>query len=438
MSDNELTPAQRRALDDVDLHVVDQAGIRLSAALEQRALQLALPGRSETEFLQARALGSVHVIAAPLFAGNRVDVLVDGNATYDAMAEAIDAADVSVHLEIYILANDAGGWRLVERLERCARRGVRVLLVVDGLGSRSAKRSLLGPLIAAGVDVRVFHPLEWRAPLRTWRRDHRKLLLIDGRIAFTGGINFSESYASRRRSRLSPRRAVARGWRDTHIRVQGPGVAGFELAFAARWRELGGGLTAARARSPVPEHGNDLVGVLTSSGTDREPSAIIHGIARAVGVARRRVWLTQAYFAPGALFVEALCRRARAGVDVRLLLPYRSDFYPVQVAARGHYLQLLQAGVRIFEFQPAVLHAKCVVVDGLWSSIGSCNLDWRSMYFNDELNAVIVSSVVAAEMERVFVRDLAQSAEVRLDAWAVRSLRKRGIERVARWLSPLW
>ncbi len=425
-------------LADVDLHVVDAAGVRVSAALELRALQLALPGHSETDILQARALGSVHVSDAPMSVGNRVDVLVDGNATYDAMAEAIDAADVSVHLEIYILANDAVGWRLVERLERCARRGVRVLLVVDGLGSRSAKRSLLGPLIRAGVDVRVFHPLDWRAPLRSWRRDHRKLLVIDGRIAFTGGINFSESYASRRRSRLSPRRAVARGWRDTHIRLQGPGVAGFEEAFAMRWRQLGGALHAGPVRLPGREYGNDLVGVLTSSGTDREPSAIIHGISRAVGIARRRVWLTQAYFAPGAVFVEALCRRARAGVDVRLMLPYRSDFYPVQVAARGHYLQLLRAGVRIFEFQPAVLHAKCVVVDGLWSSIGSCNLDWRSMHFNDELNAVIVSSTVAAEMERVFERDLGQSAEVRLDVWEQRSLRKRAIERMALWLSPLW
>ena len=441
MLEEERAPAQHTRLADlldVDIQVVDAAGVRVSTAVEQQALQSALPGGSDVDILQARALGSVHVSDAPLHTGNRVDVLVDGNATYDAMAEAIDAADVSVHLEIYILANDAVGWRLVERLARCARRGVEVLLVVDGLGSRSAKRSLFAPLSAAGVDVRVFHPLDWRSPLRVWRRDHRKLLVVDGRIAFTGGINFSESYASRRRSRLSPRRAVARGWRDTHVRLQGPGVAGFERAFAVRWRQLGGSAPERLPRLPARDRGSDLVGVLTSSGTDNEPSAIVNAIGRAAGIARRRVWLTQAYFAPGAQFVEALCRRARAGVDVRLLLPYRSDFYPVQVAARGHYLTLLRAGVRIFEFQPAVLHAKCVVVDGLWSSIGSCNLDWRSMHFNDELNAVIVSSAVATEMERVFERDLAQSSEVRLDLWAQRNLPKRAVERVARWLSPLW
>jgi cardiolipin synthase len=397
----------------------------------------------------ARRLGSSFVSVAPLYAGNRVDVLVDGNATYDAMGHAIDRADTSVQLEIYILADDAVGRRLVERLVRCARRGVCVQLVLDALGCRSARRRLVPTLAAAGIDVRVFHPLDIFAPRRSWRRDHRKLLVVDGRVAFTGGINFSESYASRRRSRLSPRRAVRRGWRDTHVQVQGPAVRAFEQAFALRWQALaaaepehaaapGAPVVATRARPPLREMGDTLVGALPSSAVDDRPSEIIAAIQAAIRLARRRVWLTQAYFAPSDELIEGLCARATAGVDVRLLLPYRSDFYPVQFAARAHYGRLLRAGVRVFEYQPAVLHAKTIVVDGLWASVGSCNLDWRSLHYNDELNAVLLGRAVGAEFERVFERDLAHAEEIALHAWSRRSLHRRAAERLARWLSPLW
>ena len=444
------------------LPLVDARGEPVPEHAWAAALRRAVGEHMAADLGAARRLGSSFVSVAPLYAGNRVDVLVDGNATYDAMGHAIDRADASVQLEIYILADDAVGQRLVERLVRCARRGVRVQLVLDALGSRSARRRLVPTLADAGIDVRVFHPLDILAPRRSWRRDHRKLLVVDGRVAFTGGINFSESYASRRRSRLSPRRAVRRGWRDTHVQVQGPAVRAFELAFAHRWQALAttvpghaqagqaaaGDPAAARPPAadpatprPAPtrrEVGDTLVGALASSAVDDRPSEIIGAMQSAIRLARRRVWITQAYFAPPDELIEALCARATAGVDVRLLLPYRSDFYPVQFAARAHYGRLLRAGVRVFEYQPAVLHAKTIVVDGLWASVGSCNLDWRSLYYNDELNAVLLGRAVGAEFERVFERDLGHAEEIGLHAWSRRSLHRRAAEWLARWLSPLW
>lgn len=425
------------------LPLVDGEGQPLAEAEWAATLRTATGDHAAVDLGAARLLASAHVSAAPLYGGNRVDVLVDGNATYDAMAHAIDQADRSVHLEIYILADDAVGGRLVDRLVRCAQRGVQVRLVLDALGSRSARRRLVPMLVAAGVAVRIFHPLDWRAPGRSWRRDHRKLLVIDGRIAFTGGINFSESYASRRRSRLSPRRAVRRGWRDTHVQLQGPAVHAFERAFGTRWQQLAPdpaprGEEALRARVAQRPAGPTLAGALASSAVDGRPSEIVAAMQAAIGLARRRVWLTQAYFAPDDALLAALCARAHAGADVRLLLPNRSDFYPVQFAARAHYARLLRAGVRVFEYQPAVLHAKTLVVDGLWCSVGSCNLDWRSQHFNDELNAVLLGSEIGAAFERVFERDLAHAQEITLHTWERRGLHRRLAEQLARWLSPLW
>ena len=457
-------PHQRRSRHEGLLPLVDVDGAAVPEQHWTAALQRAVGGHAAADLGAARRLGSSFVSTAPLHAGNRVDVLVDGNATYDAMAHAIDRADTSVHLEIYILADDAVGRRLAERLVRCARRGVQVRLVLDALGSRSARRRLVPMLADAGVEVRVFHPLHLLAPRRSWRRDHRKLLVVDGRVAFTGGINFSESYASRRRSRLSPRRAVRRGWRDTHVQLQGPAVRAFDAAFVLRWQQLGAGTPTpealpgpapapapaqaardgrdatltGRSRTPPREPGDMLVAALASSAVDDRPSEILAAVQAAIGLARRRVWITQAYFAPPDELIEALCNRARAGVDVRVLLPYRSDFAPVQCAARAHYLRQLRAGVRVWEYQPAVLHAKTIVVDGLWASVGSCNLDWRSLHYNDELNAVLLGRAAGLEFERVFERDLAHAEEIALHRWIQRGLHRQLIERLARWLSPLW
>lgn len=421
------------------LPIVARDGVPLPPERWPELLAAACVGGRDADIGAARRLASARVSSAALYGENHVDVLVDGNATYDAMAEAIDRASDRVHLEIYILADDAVGRRLVERLVRCARRGVQVRLIVDALGSRSSRRRLLPWLREAGVDVRQFHPVSLFAPRRSWRRDHRKLLIIDGRVAFTGGINFAETYASRRRSRLSPRRAVKRGWRDTHARIEGAAVAAFEAAFLRRWESLGGKPPATGGGAARPHaSGRELVAALSSAATDGQPSEIFAALIAAIGLARRRVWLSQAYFAPPEPVLAALCASARAGVDVRLLLPARSDFYPVQFAARAHYGRLLGAGVRVFEYLPAVLHTKTVVIDGVWCSLGSCNLDWRSLHYNDELNAIVVGRPCAATLERVFETDANAAKEILLPDWQRRGLHRRLAEWLAVRLSPLW
>lgn len=398
-------------------------------------------GREPNPRLIEALHASENITARVLYGGNNVEMLVDGRQTYDAMYEAVDQAQRCVYLEIYILADDAVGHRLVELLCRVAKRGVAVRVILDGLGSRSALTELMPELQSGGVQVQVHHPLRLAKIRNAWYRDHRKLMIVDENVAFAGGINFSESYASRRRSRLSPRKILERGWRDTHARFTGPCLHAFVESFERRWQ-----MAASSTRSPVSQviaptsesAGTSLVRIAESTGLDRINSEIIRSLLAVIERAQQRVWLTHAYFAPPRWFVSALCDTAKRGVDVRLLLPARSDFYPVQVVARSHYTRLLRAGVRIFEYQAEILHAKCATVDGVWSSLGSCNLDWRSLKFNEELNAEVVGHEFATQLEAQFERDLTQSLEILRGKWRLRGVHRRLGQWLMRSLQHLW
>jgi cardiolipin synthase len=308
---------------------------------------------------------------------------------------------------------------------------VAVHLVFDAVGSNETRTRAFARLREHGVRCLRVHPLQpWieRARRwRPWRRDHRKILVVDGRIGFIGGINIDDVYDA----------AHHECWRDTHLRLEGPVVGELQKLFLAQWDEQSGERLPDCGFFPrLGPVGDDVVGVIGTSPGDT--GAAFHEVLlRALDAAERRVGITQAYFAPPPDLCAALCRAAARGVDVRLVLPKDSDAPAVVWAGRSHYAELLAAGVRLFERRGVILHAKTVVIDGVWSVVGSANFDYRSVRYNDEANAVVLGRRFGGEMEAMFGRDLDRSDEVTSSDWRQRSWLDRGKERLARTLEPL-
>jgi cardiolipin synthase len=365
----------------------------------------------------------------PLYRDNAVELLLDGPATHAAMLEAIAGAQHHVHLETYILADDEVGSRFARALADKARAGVPVRVIYDSIGSRSASDDFWAGLERAGVTVRTYNPpdpIQDQNPFDIDTRDHRKLLIVDGRVAFTGGINIDRSY-------VHPSDAVGgtssrSGWRDTHIRIAGPAVAGFQTLFVRLWETL----DAPFAEAPYAPHdldeGDTLVRVLSGVGGNAEASQIWVAYQAAAKVARERIWITQSYFAPDDELMKAISEAAARGVDVRILVAGFSDSQLLLNASRAYYADLLAGGVRVFESQEQILHAKTMVVDGYWSTVGSSNLDYLSFLHNHEANAVILGPTFAAELEDVFLTDLEHAKEIVANEWRKRSLWQRAQE----------
>jgi cardiolipin synthase len=348
-------------------------------------------------------------------------LFVEGDELYDAMVSSIAAAQHQVDLETYIYAADEVGWRLGEALSERARAGVRVRVLVDAAGSLfSLSRDLEDYLRRQGVAVRRFHRWGWRQPLRFYRRNHRKLLVIDDHEAYLGGFNVH---------RESSRAAYGElRWRDTHARLNGS-LAGLarelfeafwcgDRTWSARWPgELGDVL--------VPNH-------------SRVCRRQIHCLyLRLLRSACRRIYVTTPYFVPDHRTQNELVSAARRGVDVRLLLPGKSDVRIARWAARAAYAKLLLAGVRIFEYQPRVLHAKTAVVDGVLSTMGTANLDYRSLFVNYELNLFSASGTLAGALEAQFLADVTQSEEITSMLWSERPWLGVLAESVG-WIARRW
>src|SRR5688572_2304959 len=363
---------------------------------------------------------------APLYRDNSVELLLDGPETHDAMLDAIASAKHHVHLETYIFADDEVGVRFATALEAKARMGVTVRVIYDSIGSRSASGDFWSELQAAGVAVRTFNPadpIQDQNPFDIDTRDHRKLLIVDGRVAFTGGINIDRNYA--RPSDVVGGASTSSGWRDTHIRIAGPAVGAFQQLFVGLWEKLDEPL----AEPPyVPRHldeGDTLVRVLAAVGGNAEASQIWVAYQAAAKVARERIWITQSYFAPDDVFMTAIREAAARGVDVRVLVAGFSDSQMLLNASRAYYADLLEAGIKVFESQEQIMHAKTMVVDGYWSTVGSSNLDYMSFLHNHEANAVILGAKFAAELEDVFLADQENAVEIELERWRERSLWQR-------------
>lgn len=374
------------------------------------------------------------IVGSPLVVGNQVDLLVDGPTTYDAMLLAIQNAKNHINMETFIIENDEIGQRFAKLLVSKQNAGVQVNLIYDSVGSMSTPKAFFMPLIESGGNVLEFNPINPLKAPRFWqvnRRDHRKLLIVDGQVAFVGGINISSVYSSGSFGRSKPTKGDT-AWRDTHLRLAGPVVSEFQKLFIATWLEQKGKPLASKDYFPeLGSKGNEVVRAIGSS--PEEPYSQIYAtLLSAINSAETRVFLTNAYFVPDPQMLSALKEAVQRGVDVRLLLPEKTDSVLVFYASRSYYDELLDAGVKIYERQDAMLHAKTALIDGVWSTIGSTNLDWRSFTNNQEINAVLLGHNFGDKMQAMFEKDLESSKLVTLDAWRERSISVRIKERAAR------
>jgi cardiolipin synthase len=337
------------------------------------------------------------------------------------MLEAIAGAERSLEIEVYIFAADHSGRAFAETLGERARAGVRVRVLADAVGSMGSEEAIFARLRAAGVEVRLFRPLSpWRSRFGIWPRDHRKLLLVDDRIGLTGGCNIGDDYA--------PPRAGAVGWKDVSLEVEGPAVWDLRQLFEESWF-LAGGERRPMGERPLPLADGDPVQIVGNRG--RERWDIRRSYLRALGHARRFVYLANAYFVPDGVILRALRGARRRGVEVQLLVPGRSDIGAVAAATRALYGRLLRWGVRIFEWSGPMMHAKTAVIDGEWSTVGSSNLDSWSLRYNLEINANVLGQRFGEAMVESFGRDLEQAVEVSLVQWRTRPLWRRIVE----WLA---
>lgn len=363
------------------------------------------------------------------YPGNQVEIFVRGEEAFAAMHRALDGARREILLESYIFQDDNTGQGVGEALERAAARGVSVRVVVDAVGSSATRAAFWQRLTARGIEVRFFHPLLshfFHHPFRT----HRKILVVDREIAFTGGMNIADEYGSSRA------RASGSAWRDSHVRAQGPVAWELAVVFAESWHKAGGSRLEIPPLVPPADCDGSTVMVLDSRPNrgHAESAAVFAAI---VAAARESVLVTNAYFAPKRIAIEVLGRAAERGVRVALLLPGKTDVPLVRHAGHGFFAALMKKGVEIHEYQPAVLHAKCLVADGYVSMVGSTNLDFRSFTFNGECNLVVLDRKVGERMRAFFEEDLSQAVRIDSEAWARRPWPHRLGDRLARLLSPL-
>lgn len=373
----------------------------------------------------------------PLALDNKVTLLENGTATYQAMLAAIRGATDSINIEMYIFSDGPVGQMFADALIERQHHGVQVNLMYDSVGSLSTPASFFDRLRQNGVAVlqyRPVNPFEATLPWSIRHRDHRKMLVIDGRVAFTGGINISEVYGPGSHSK---RREVPLAyWRDTDIEVEGPAVAEFQRLFIDQWRyQEGPELTSRNYFPKLEPRGDQIVRVIGS--VPERFSLIYVTLISAIVSSETNVYLTDAYFAPDRQFLHALENASRRGVDVRLLLPSESDAPLIVSAQRANYSGLLKAGVKIYEWKGEMLHAKTATIDGVWSTVGTSNLDWWSIARDNELNAVILSHSFGSEMDTMFRKDIENSKQIELEQWKRRGWRERFDESVARMIEPL-
>jgi cardiolipin synthase len=431
-----------------DTEFLDERYVRQSARFESAhgpldarrsaAVVAGLKRKSgDLDILDRQVVLEQEIGGSALVVGNRVTLLQDGPETYRAMLAAIAAARDHVNLESYDFEDGEVGQRFAEALLERQASGVQVNIIYDSVGTFGADPAFFERLRRSGVRVVEFNPVNPLAPGKSWapnNRDHRKLLIVDGRTAFLGGVNISSVYASGSGLRRHARADGDAGWRDTDVRVEGPVVADYQRLFISTWEKQRGGELAARDYFPAPAaRGTEIVRAIGST-PDDEYSLIYLTLIAAITTAEKRVQIVNAYFVPDPQLMRALLEAAARGVDVRIILPGSSDSGMAYHAGRSHFSELLAGGVRIYERRGAMLHAKSASVDGVWSCVGSSNLDWRSALDNDEVNAVVIGREFAAQMQAAFTLDLAASDEIELAGWQ----RRAALMRVKEWGARLW
>lgn len=410
------------AVPDVDESIAKSAGEPkpaiqgadgpLSPAASDALLKSLGSGAEGSAILQRHMKVEAAVTGSPLTADNAVEVLRDGDQTFAAIGKAISNARETLNLEYYTIEDvtlktpDGHDRMLADMLVAKLQEGVAVNIIYDSYGSIDTPAAFFDRLKKAGAKLVDFHPIDLNPAnvVEGNDRDHRKILVADGRIAVIGGVNLSKSYESKSpgSNGQDQQTGLPVHWRDTSVRIEGPAVAEIQKLFFAHWRREGGAKIDEARYFPKPAaNGHQVVRVIGST-PEQEISHYYITVVSALRSAESKIWISNAYFVPTPDEMDALTAAAKRGVDVRLMLPEKSDAEAAVEAARSHYSDLLQASVKIYETQNVVLHSKTVVIDGVWSAVGSSNFDHRSVLFNDEVDAVVIGKKTAADLERIF------------------------------------
>jgi cardiolipin synthase len=375
-------------------------------------------------------LQTMHALTgAAMSEGNRIEILRNGVQIFPAMLSAIRNAKKTINLEFYIYWDGDIGREFAETLAGRARAGVKVNVVLDSVGSAPISSDLTEFMERNGISIEWYHPLRWYTLARFNHRTHRKLLIVDGEIGFTGGVGIADVWlgdADREDH-----------WRETVVRVEGPVVTQMQFAFMDNWIKSRGELLTGLDYFPkLDARGTCMTQVLKSSPSEGSSAVKLMFVVSIVS-AQKSIYINSAYFVPDADTIRALEGAVRRGVDVRVIVPGEFTDVPiVRHAGRLFYSQLMRRGIRMFEYQPTMMHAKTMVVDGIWTSVGSSNFDDRSFRLNDEVNVNVYDESIAAKMEQMFFEDLARSEEVTPRRWLKRPWLDRLKERVAGWLRP--
>jgi cardiolipin synthase A/B len=368
-----------------------------------------------------RALGIL--LGPPLVGGNRITTLVNGERIYPQMLDAIRSAQTNITFETFVF-RDGVGATFVEELSNAARRGVQVHMLLDWLGSRTMDQHLLAAARAAGCDLHVYHPPSWYHLGRLNNRTHRKLLVVDGKVGFTGGVGMGIEWKDGLKG-LPP-------WRDSHFKAEGPVVAQMQAVFVDNWIKATGRVLHGAEYFPKLTVVGDMDAQMFGSSPVGGSESMHLMVLLALTAAKTSIDIENAYFVPDKLTVEALCSAARRGVRVRIIVPGRyTDARIGRWAAHGLYGALLEAGIQIYEYQPTMMHCKVLVIDGVWSSVGSANFDDRSFRLNDEANLNVFSEELACEQVRLIDEDIKHSRRMVLKKWRNRKFGRRVNERLA-------
>ena len=383
-----------------------------------------LYGVGDPQFVRA-----MNVMLGPaLVPGNRTRALVNGDEIFPEMLEAIRGARKSITFEMYIYWKGAIGEQFTAALEERARSGVKVHVMIDALGSQKIEKTVLGRLKDAGARVELYNPVRWDTIARMNNRTHRKIMVIDGAVGFTGGAGIGDEWSGDAQD--------AEHWRDTHFRLEGPAVAQMQAAFMENWIEVTGEVLHGPEYFPElrPVGGELAQFVVSSPGGGGESAQLLYLMS--IAAAQRSIQLSAAYFVPDDNEVRQLVEARERGVRVQIIVPGpATDSAAVRRASRSTWGELLRAGVEIYEYQPTFYHVKVMTVDGLWVTVGSTNFDTRAFSTNDEANLNVYDRAFAAEGERIFERDLGRSRRITLEEWEGRPLREKLLEHAAGLLS---
>jgi cardiolipin synthase len=364
------------------------------------------------------------------YANSKIEVLSTGISTFEALFKAIENAKDHIHIEFFIFDDDVIANKLREILVQKAKEGIRVRMIYDYWGSFHLSKKFLKSLKEAGVYVRPFLPFRWRISRSSKinYRNHRKLVVVDGKIGFTGGLNVADRYIYGNKLGI---------WRDTFISIEGAAVQGLQLLFMIDWYFVDRKLIEGAKYFPEPEKYDENIVQIVNSGPDTDWEAIMQGIASAIMTATKYVYVHSPYFMPTEVIATCLQMAALSGVDVRLMIPKRSDSKLSDAGSSSFLGQALEAGVRVFLYKEGFLHSKAIVIDDFISIVGSCNMDERSFVQNFEANVFVYESKTALQLKELFVKDIEKCEELTLEKWSERNKWQKLKESLARLFSPI-